>query len=390
MSADFEAIVAGHICLDIIPTLPEVGPGDLFRPGRLIEVGPAAISTGGPVSNTGLALHRLGVSTRLVCKVGADPFGDILRGLVSQHGEHLAEGIVVDAHTTTAYSVILSPPGRDRMFLHNPAANHQFGLEDVDLKLAGRARLFHFGYPPVMRRMYANGGRELAEIFRQVKALGTTTSLDLCAIDPDSEAGRADWRAILTATLVHTDIFLPSLEELLFMLHRAEYDRLRPGENAAEQICPARLDDLADELVGMGVRIAGIKLGDHGLYLRTADAPAVGGIGAAAPPDLHVWANRRLWAPCFRVKVAGATGAGDSTIAGFLAALLRGFSPEQAITAATAVGACNVEAVDALSGLRSWDETLARVQADWERLIYPLDDPAWIWRADPGVWERQQ
>jgi len=53
-------VVAGHICLDIIP--PLVGEGDFeatFRPGRLLETGPALMSTGGPVSNTGLALYNL-------------------------------------------------------------------------------------------------------------------------------------------------------------------------------------------------------------------------------------------------------------------------------------------------------------------------------------------
>ena len=52
-------VVAGHICLDIIPVLAE--EPDL-RPGSLVEIGPAALSAGGPVGNVGLALHRLGVS----------------------------------------------------------------------------------------------------------------------------------------------------------------------------------------------------------------------------------------------------------------------------------------------------------------------------------------
>ena len=32
-----------------------------------------------------------------------------------------------------------------------------------------------------------------------------------------------------------------------------------------------------------------------------------------------------------------------------------------------AVGACNVEVADALSGVRTWDETARRVQAGWHR-----------------------
>ena len=72
------AVVAGHICLDIIPEIRALPPGGFnatFLPGHLLEVGPAALSTGGPVSNTGLALHHLGIPTQLICKVGADALG---------------------------------------------------------------------------------------------------------------------------------------------------------------------------------------------------------------------------------------------------------------------------------------------------------------------------
>ena len=75
MEKVLSAVVAGHICLDIIPGMQAFPPGgfqDAFQPGRLIEVDAAALSTGGPVSNTGLALHRLGIPTRLICKIGAE------------------------------------------------------------------------------------------------------------------------------------------------------------------------------------------------------------------------------------------------------------------------------------------------------------------------------
>ena len=81
-------------------------------------------------------------------------------------------------------------------------------------------------------------------------------------------------------------------------------------------------------------------------------------MGRAAPADLQAWAGQELWAPCFQVQVAGTTGAGDATLAGFLSALLRDLPPRQAVIAAVAVGACNVEAVDTISGIRPWEETL--------------------------------
>ena len=83
--------------------------------------------------------------------------------------------------------------------------------------------------------------------------------------------------------------------------------------------------------------------------------------------------------PCFRARrVAGTTGAGDCTIAGFLAALLRGEGPVQAATSATAVGASSVEAPDSTSGVPPWPELAARVRAGWARhpIRIRLDDRA--------------
>jgi len=45
----------------------------------------------------------------------------------------------------------------------------------------------------------------------------------------------------------------------------------------------------------------------------------------------------------------------------------RGLSAEQALTNAVAVGACCVEAPDATSGVRSWEETISRIRTGWKR-----------------------
>jgi len=95
-----------------------------------------------------------------------------------------------------------------------------------------------------------------------------------------------------------------------------------------------------------------------------------------------------MWAPCFQVDVVGATGSGDATIAGFLSALLRGMSIEDAMTAAVAVGACNVQAADALSGIRPWEETLQRVAGGRPRRTLTLASPGWRLDATRQLWAR--
>ena len=393
MREKYQAVVAGHLCLDVIPDMSHMSRDKferVFRPGRLLDVGPVTIATGGAVSNTGLALNKLGIPTALMGKIGADIFGEAIKGVVASYGAGLTDTLLIDPAATSSYTVIINPPGIDRIFLHCPSANDTFGPSDVRYDLLTDVKLFHFGYPPLMKRMYENDGVELIDIFKRVKALGLTTSLDMALPDVNSPAGRANWPAIVHGVLPYVDVFLPSIEEILYMLRRETYNDLtaRAGSAGAgilSVVTPELLHDLSDELLALGVKIVGLKLGENGLYARTGSEGAIAAMGRARPSNPAAWANKELWAPCFQVEVVGASGAGDSTIAGFLSALLRDQTPEQTLTAAVAVGACNVERADTLSGVRSWDDTMARIAAGWPRLS--LTVPGWRFIPEHGLWQ---
>lgn len=370
-----DAVVAGHICLDIIPDLSAMTPGQFdatFQPGRLVQSGAARLTPGGAVSNTGLALHRLGIATCLIARVGDDPLGQTLRRSIRAHGPGLEEGITACAESSTSYSIVISPPGSDRRFLHHPGANDDFTARDVSDGVLAGGRLMHFGYPPLMASMIAGEGSQLRELFQRAKSRGLTTSLDMAYPDPESPAGRADWPAILRNVLPYVDVFVPSLEEIACMLwHRTG---LSPSAGL--------LSEISGELFGMGARMVLLKLGDRGLYLRTTGPSILQDPGLAGLPDAGQWVDFEAWLPCFQVEVAGTTGAGDVTVAGFLTALLRGLPPEDALTAALAVGACCVEEADALSGLRSWEDTWHRIHAGWPK--HP-EVEQFIHKAAPGL-----
>lgn len=366
INAIAEAVVAGHISLDLYPALH--GPAQL-EPGRLVVVGPAAFSTGGAVANVGLALHRLGVRVRLVAKVGDDLFGGAVLDALAAHDERLREGIVVAAGEATSYTIVINPPGVDRSFLHCPGANETFSAADVPYDALAGVRVFHFGYPPLMPRMYADGGAELRATLASVQAAGVATALDLCEPDPDSDAGHVDWPGVLRGVLPYVDVFAPSVDELLFMFDRATHDRLPRDGCVIDQPLLARL---AGSLLAMGAAVVAIKLGDQGLYLRTGSD--VGGFCRRAGLVADEWHDRELLSPCFRAReVLGTTGSGDATIAGLLAAVLRGAGPAEAATIATAVGAFSVETVDPTSAVPSLDRVRERVGAGWER--HPIELP---------------
>jgi len=367
-----QIVVAGHVCLDVIPHLagiPDLGPGGMMG------VGPAALSTGGAVANVGLALHRLGVPVRLMGRIGDDLFGRAVLDLLRSVDPQLADGMIVVPGETTSYSVVINPPGVDRSFLHCPGANDTFGGADVRLDRLAGARILHFGYPPAMRRLYRDGGDELRALLVAARGCGLATSLDVCGTDPRGDAGRVDWERFLGRVLPVVDVFAPSLDELGFML----------GGDASGTVGLDRLRALAGRALAMGPAIVALKLGDQGLYARTsASAAAFERLCGALALDPVAWLDREVLSPCFRAaRVAGTTGSGDATIAGLLAGLLRGEDPVTVATGATAVGACSVEAPDATSGIPRWPDVAARVSAGWPRLpVAPGLMAAAAWRRD--------
>jgi sugar/nucleoside kinase (ribokinase family) len=380
---DDAIIVAGHCCLDIIPSFASTADGEL-HPGKLVDVGPALLAPGGTVSNVGLSLSRLGAPARMVGKIGDDHFGRILLALYRELDPALADGMIVSPGEVTSYSVVISPPGSDRIFLHCSGANHTFSAADLLAQSFDGAAILHFGYPPLMRGMYRAGGADLAAIMRVARRRGLYTSLDMALPDPASEAGQMDWRDLLQRVLPSVDAFVPSIEETLYMLDRARYDELRARHGMAgviEGVDAALLTRLSGELLSWGARIVGLKLGDQGFYLRTAQA--LGNVSLLNPAD---WADRELLVPCFQTAVAGTTGAGDATIAGLLTALLTRIAPEAAIRSAVAVGAYSVEHVDATSGVHSWDEIQQRLRTDWATRPMRMNLPDWRWDTAARVW----
>lgn len=372
-----QVVVAGHICLDIIPQLPTQGSAaSLLTPGRLTIVGPAAVSTGGAVANTGLALHRLGTPVRLVGKVGEDPLGAAQLEVLRNIAPTLAQAMIVAPGESSSYTVVMNLPGQDRAFLHHPGANDTFSPRDLNESHLAGARWFHFGYPPLMRAMRGGDGDALRDVFRMAKAAGLTTSLDMAYVDPASDAANCNWRGLLEKTLPLVDVFMPSLDEIAFMLDR---------KTEAADLEAVRA--MGRELLAMGAGVVALKLGAQGLYVcATGDTArlAATGPGFAAPLQ---WAGVELLAPCFEVCEAGATGSGDCTIAGFIAAVLHGQGPEQAVLSAVGTGACCVEQPDATSGIVDWASLQHRINSQWPQRLpqsqppgFARDETARLWR----------
>lgn len=402
-----EAVVAGHICLDITPKFSgSVAAGtalsEVLVPGKLISMEGVEISSGGAVSNTGIALSLLGVPTSLMGKVGQDPFGGILKGIVSDYGA--GDALKPVEGQGTSYTVILVPPGIDRIFLHDAGANNSFTAEDINYDEVAQAKLFHFGYPPIMERMFQGSGEELKGIFKRVKESGVTTAMDMALPDINSPAGKANWPEILSNVLPYTDIFLPSLEEIFLMLDRKryiEYGEAQKGKDFVEDLDMGLVEEMGARLIDLGVKVAVIKCGHHGLYAKTAPADALKAMGRAAPADTQGWADRELFSESFRVDdLLSATGAGDNAVAGFLAGLLREKSLEGCLETGCAAGARATRSYSALGAtvsLKELEKDLSgNAQGGAPKNRAPIDKSgtgvsgksSWVRDDAKGLWEK--
>ena len=368
-----KVISAGHICLDITPVFPVGGShkvSDLLKPGKLINMEAADVHTGGSVSNTGLAMKILGANVSLAGKIGDDAFGTLVKKTLEDYGA--SDGLIVGEGESTSYSVILAIPGIDRIFLHHNGANNTFLAEDIrDTELTDAA-LFHFGYPPLMRKMYLEEGAELIKLLKKAGDAGAAVSLDLAAVDPSAEVGQARWDKILEKAIPLTDFFVPSVEELCYMLDRErflQWQERAAGRDITEVLDPETdIRPLADRCMELGAKVLLIKCGAPGLYYRTAPKETLEKISSRAELDCEAWADQEGFEKSYVPdQVLSGTGAGDTTIAAFLTAMLDGYSLEDCVHLAAATGASCVAAYDALSGLKSLDELKKRIDAGWKK-----------------------
>lgn len=368
-----KAVVAGHLCVDLTPIFPEECRGELAKimlPGKLTNVRGIHVYAGGVVVNTGITMSKLGVDVKLMGKLGKDAFGRMAAEIIHQYG--LDQDLIWDGNTDTSYTIALAVPGQDRTFLHSPGANDTFRYEDLNMEEIGKADLFHFGYPPLMKNMFINDGEELVKIFRHVYEAGVITSLDMAGVDPLAPAGKADWEKILEHVMPYTDIFVPSAEELLYMLDKKKLEQLseKAGGRDLTEILNVDYDvkPLGDILIEMGAKIVLIKCGAAGIYYRTAEKRKIQAVEEKLGLSLKGWEQQEGFEKSYiPERVASGTGAGDAAIAGFLTGFLKGASLNECVQYAAAEGACCVEAYDALGGIRTLEEIREKIEKGWKK-----------------------
>jgi sugar/nucleoside kinase (ribokinase family) len=278
--------------------------------GRLSLVGEMGIGIGGCASNAGIDLAKLGARVVVVGRVGKDGFGDVVRATLQSAGIDTS-GIVVDPRVGTSGTMVMVHSDGERSFIHYPGANGRVKPEDMSDEILKRAKIVFIAGTNVMPGF---DGEPAARVLRRAREAGATTCLDTVW----DATGR--WMEIVAPMLPYADMFLPSLAE------------------AAEIVKETDPPRIAEKLMAHGIKIVGLKMGEHGCYLRTAD--------------------EELRLPAFQVDSIDGTGSGDAFAAGFLRGYLEGWPLEQVGRFANASGALCTTAMGTTAGVRSFEETL--------------------------------
>jgi sugar/nucleoside kinase (ribokinase family) len=316
--------IAGHICVDI---RPQLGATAQLDPGKLVEVGPVAMTLGGSVGNTGADLVALGAAVSVSTCIGDDELGRLVSVELAA-GPLSTSDLRVVTGASTSYSLIVEPAGRDRTIWHHVGANAAFTDPGLD---ATRSDLFHLGYPPLLPGLLTDGGAPLHQLLARVRAAGATTSVDLAVVDPGSAAADLDWQLILSRMCSETDVVSPSVDDVTSALA------------ITEPYSQGLVERLADQLLGWGAAVVALSAGERGLYVKTADRARLRRAGRALAPHADAWADQVIRVPPVWVQTPVTTnGAGDASTAGLLFGIATGAGPDGSARMAAACSAALV------------------------------------------------
>lgn len=312
------AMVAGHVCADLVPELTRHAE---ITPGRLTDVGPLQIRPGGCVANTGGGLALLGAPVRLAADVGDDELGQLVRRMLATTEADMS-GVRTVAGTTS-YSVVFDPPGGDRAFWHHLGTNRHFDGSRVDV---ADVDLLHLGYPTALPKLYADDGAHLVELLCRARRCDVTTSVDVSTVDPGSDAASVDWPVVLRKVLPYVDVFTPSVDDLTAALG---------AEAGGGDSDPRMMGRLAIE---HGAAVVLVTDGPRGMHLLAGDRARLAGAGRCFAGRAD-WAGQALSVSAEVVPGARTTGAGDAAAAGLIYGILSGAGPSTALRYAAAAAA---------------------------------------------------
>ena len=237
---------------------------------------------GGAPANVAVATARLGQQAAFVGGVGDDLFGTFILRALEAEGVDTSAVRSCEPPTRTSLAFVEIGEGGDRSFTFyrsNPAADELLSAEDVSEEVLSGASFVNFGSIPLLRNPARSAIHAAANLARE---LGVPVAFDVNLREhlwPGLEKAREAVEPLLD----------------LSTIVKLGYDELEP------LLDKANADAAAERLLGRGVSLVLISLGERGAYYATGEFSGS--------------------VPAFEVEAVDTTGAGDAFLAAALAHL---------------------------------------------------------------------
>ena len=283
-------------------------PEPVSKTGYRAESG--SLNVGGDAVNESIASAKLGMNTAILCSLGNDPAGEIIKEELEGYGVHTDLIVRSDIHPTPITTIFVKEDG-NRRSITNSAHSYNFHPEQyvssfIDTKAVILGSLFRapFNDRDIIRSVVSAAHERGILIFADTKL--------------------PNFRKL---TLDDISDILPMIDYITPNEDEAHY---YTGEEDPEQMAAVFMEK--------GARNVIIKLGGRGCFFRNSECS--------------------LYMPAFSVSTVDATGAGDNFIAGFASEIIRGSKASDALRFAAACGAiCSTE-IGAGAALRSREQVL--------------------------------
>jgi len=302
METSAQVITAGLHIVDILGRpVTEIPKGQ-----GLALLDEISMTIAGTSAATAMNLARLGISVSTYGVLGDDHLGRWLATQLALEGVD-TRGLRVDPDVPTSATILPIRPNGERPALHVKGANGRIVASDVKWSRAPEAKHFHLGGSLLLEGL---DGEPTAELMRQARALGMTTSIDIIGV-PD-----IDYDALFSGTYPQLDFLLVNDDDVMLL--------------AGEKTVEAAIDKMLSKGVGSCV----VTVGARGAIYKDKTGVA-------------------FHKPALAVKVVDTTGCGDAFSAGFIAGVVLNREIETCVKMGIAAGSAVARGLGSDAGVTS-------------------------------------
>ena len=267
-----------------------------------------SLNVGGEAVNEAIAASKLGMKTGILCALGNDDAGQIVKQALQHYG--VETGLIRVSEQTPVTTMFVNEDG-SRKSITNEAHKYNFHPEKYAAQFTNAKAVI------------------LGSLFR---APFDDSEIILEVLTHARNAGQ----------LVFADTKLPNFRKLTLKDLRDSLplvDYITPNEDEAKYFSgETEPEKMADVFLQYGVKNVIIKLGSKGCYLKN---------------------NREEYRlPAYNINAVEATGAGDNFAAAFASEILRNADNRDALCFANACGAICTTAVGAATALKNREQVL--------------------------------